>query len=266
MEKVPDTIEIKPLGSYLEIDNEGYVINPTSLEKIQEEWKPVVTDITELYKRQFGDTLVNVYIRGSVAKGDAVQGIADIDAFAYVKLSTDEIKKYSIKSEKEVLLSKYKFIPTAELYVTPIEDRTKRLEVIFLNQSVCVYGDPINAPKLRPGKDMMIHLPNIYNRMEWMQDFMKKDQSPQEIQGDCVWVMKGLLRSGCELVMERSKKYTRDLYPCYQVFSEYYPEKEQEMREVLHLALNPTPDKAKIEEIMNNLAVWLQEEYKKHYE
>jgi uncharacterized protein len=73
------------------------------------------------------------------------------------------------------------------------------------------------------------------------------------------------LRSGFELTMNRSKRYTRDLYRCYETFAEYYPEKEPEMREVLCLALNPITNKEKLYELMTGLGGWLQEEARIQY-
>ena len=266
MEKMESSIEIAPKGSFFEVDSEGYLINPASLEKIQEKWKPLIKDIVELYKNRFSDQLRNVYIRGSVAKGEAVEGISDIDTYAYVTLNDGQIEQLSTGNPEKELISKYPFVESIELHAMPIETAQERDEIIFLNQSVCVYGTPIEVTKIKPGKDTIIHIPNIHKRIDWLKDFLSKEQSDKEIKSGCVWIMKGLLRSGCELVMERSKKYTRDLYPCYQIFSEYYPEKEPEMKEVLYLALNPTGDKAKIEEVMDSLGIWLQEQYKKAYE
>ena len=76
-------IEIRKTGSYFDTDSEGYLINPASMTKIQEEWKPIVNDVVKTYKEQFGDDLISVYLRGSVSKGEAVAGISDIDSFAY---------------------------------------------------------------------------------------------------------------------------------------------------------------------------------------
>ena len=75
--------------------------------------------------------------------------------------------------------------------------------------------------------------------------------------------MKNILRSGCEITMERSKRYTRDLYLRYKDFAEYYPEKEEIMREVLDLALNPVSDMEKILEVKNKITPFLIEEAKK---
>jgi len=43
-------IEIQETGSYFKIDEDGYLINPASIEKIQEEWKPLVDEVVESYK------------------------------------------------------------------------------------------------------------------------------------------------------------------------------------------------------------------------
>lgn len=264
MESIHNKIEIQNVGSFFELDNDGYIINPAAIEKIQEEWKPVIEDIVEIYKDRYGEKLHSVYLRGSVAKGQAILGVSDIDTYAYVDLPVSEIAAI-LQKEAKLLLEKYPFIGDGELYVKPIQGINENNDIIFLNQAICIYGKEVIVPKLKPGKDTIIHIPNLHKRTNIVKRFFEKDLGNKEIEGQCVWAMKGLLRSGCELVMERSGKYTRDLYPCYEVFSEYYPEKQQEMREVLDLALNPTSDKIKIENIMDSLGVWLEQEYKRVY-
>ena len=127
----------------------------------------------------------------------------------------------------------------------------------MLNQSVCLYGEPIDVPKMMPGKEMVIHAWGISTRLSAMREYLEKDKTEEKIKKKCTWFMKALLRVGAEITMERSKKYTRDLYPCYEIFAEYYPEKEAEMRNILDLALNPTADKEKIREVVDTFATWL---------
>lgn len=253
-------IEIQPMGSYLEIDKDGYVVNPASLEKIQEKWMPVVTDVIDVYKNQFGQHLKNVYIRGSVAKGKAIDDVSDIDSFCYVDLPKEQIENSWKEEEINRLKEKYPFIENAELIC---HSTSKQPNNILLNQSVCVYGEPVQVPKLKPGKEMMIHLPYLAERTSMVEEKLQNSKSEKDIKATCIWYMKDLLRTGFELTMERSHRYTRDLYVCYKDFSEYYPEKETQMREVLHLALNPTDDLNKIIEIMNSFMPWLTEEVKR---
>lgn len=253
-------IEIEPKGSFFQIDKYGYVVNPASAEKIQEEWQPLINDIIDLYKKSFGNSLRNVYIRGSVAKGEAIPGVSDIDTFSFVDLTEDEISESLKKDADKSLLTKYPFVTGVELGAQPFDNHKQKDDIIFLNQSLCVYGEALEVPKLKPGREMVVHALNINKNMDWLHNFLEKEQTQEEVKNSCVWIMKGLLRSGCEIVMERSQKYTRDLYPCFEIFSEYYPEKEEEMKEVLHLSLNPTSDKIKIEHVINTLGIWIYAE------
>ncbi len=255
-------IEIKPTGSYFNIDKDGFVINPASAEKIQEEWKPVIEDVIDSYKKLYKDKLKNVYIRGSVAKGEAVLDISDIDAFAYVDANRQDLP--SAREERRLIVEKYPFIASVEMGISPLSEIP--LDTIILNQSLCVYGEPIEVPKLKPGKEMAIHSPSFHNRFTKFENFLNKEDSEEEIKKDCVWFMKGLLRVGFEITMERSGRYTRDLYRCYETFAEYYPEKEVEMKEVLTLALNPTSDKRNIKKIMDNLGQWLLKEIPHYFD
>jgi len=65
--------------------------------------------------------------------------------------------------------------------------------------------------------------------------------------------------------MEKEKCFTRDLYPCYKLFSKYYPEKEREMKEVLFLAINNTNDRQKILDILRNIGIWITGEIENVY-
>lgn len=252
-------IEIQPTGSYFEVDVDGFLINPASLEKIQPEWRPVINDVIELYKKQYGDRLKNVYIRGSVAKGEAILGVSDLDSFAYVDLSVEELKNNQTTREgRKQLEEKYPFIPEIEQSVSLISEIDK--DMIFLNQSVCVYGESVVVKKLKIGKDLLNTSEFFAARTAWLENFLENETDLEEIKKSCSWYMKTVLRTGLGLVLERSQKYTRDLYLCYESFSHYYPEKETEMREVLYLALNPIDEKEKIQKIMNGLGAWMATE------
>ncbi len=257
-------IEIQPKESYFQIDENGFLINPASLQKIQEEWKPVVDDIVEAYKNHFGQKLKNVYIRGSVAKGEAIKNISDVDSVSYIDLPRDSIDTEWKEEARNKIEKKYPFIEGVELICRPFA--ISSMNIIFLNQSVCIYGKPIDVQKVKPGKDMMFHIPNLKSRAVLLKEKLQNAESEKSIKSACVWFAKDMLRTGFEITMERSQKYTRDLYSCYETFSEYYPEKESEMREVLDLALNPTADKKKIKEIQDNLGAWLLAEIPNHFE
>lgn len=263
-------IEIKPIGSYFEIDTDGHIINPASLEKIPEKYKKLLEDTVEIYKKICGNSLVNVYVRGSVAKGQAVDFISDIDTLGFVQKPVSQdmetyketIKafNYSARTLKEDLEKKFNFVKDIEINIKPLQNYEKN--VVILSQALCIYGEPFTLPKLKPGRETMQHTPAFERMLLDLEEFYLRDTTPERNQNECSWVMKRLLRIGFEITMERSKRYTRDLYKCYETFSEYYPEKEPQMKEILFLALNPTSDKNKIKEITDNFGRWLLNESK----
>jgi len=265
-------VEIKPIGSYFEIDTQGHIVNPASLEKIPEKYKKLLEDIVEIYKKTCGDSLVNVYVRGSVAKGQPVDFISDIDTLGFVqKPDSQDMETYkaaikefnnSAHTLKEDLEKKNNFVSDIEISINPLQRYEK--DVVILSQALCIYGEPFTLPKLKPGREMMQHTPSFEKMLLDLEEFYLRDTTPERNQMKCSWVMKRLLRIGFEITMERSNRYTRDLYKCYETFSEYYPEKEPQMKEILFLALNPTSDKSKIKEITDTFGRWLLNESQKY--
>ncbi|MBA3732790.1 hypothetical protein H0W91_00205 [Patescibacteria group bacterium] len=255
-------IPIREIGSYFEKDKEGFLANPASPEKIQDEWKPIVEDIVNAYKVQYKDKLHSVYVRGSVGKGNAVQGISDVDTFAYVSLQKREIDKDWISSCDKELQVKYPFVQDIELEVNPIEDADKNR--LYILQSACLYGDDLNKSmsKIKVGKETLGHVYSLGKNLKYIDEWILKPHESESIKNTCAWIMKRFIRTGIELTMERAGLYTRDLYPSYKIFSEYYPEKEPEMKEALYLVLNPTDDLEIIKKVCNNLGMWLEEQTK----
>ena len=75
--------------------------------------------------------------------------------------------------------------------------------------------------------------------------------------------MKRILRTGFELVMGREQKYTRDLYPCYESFIKYYPQKKDDMYKTLELAINPIDDSKIIGYILKDWLFFMSKEIEK---
>ena len=257
-------IEIEKRGDYVNVDSDGYIINPASLTKIQPEWKPVIEDIVEQYKSTCGNALQAVFIRGSVAKGTAVMHLSDVDTFAYANLTRNEIPVDWMDEFEKKMVSTYPFVQNIELSIDPISEAYD--DRIMLVQSVCVYGTDISQdmPKVRIGKDLITTASRLEERYAWLRAKLPTLDDPEELKKGCTWLMKLFLRSGAEIVMDRSHLYARDLYPCYEIFSRYYPEKESEMRNILNLALNPIADKEFLENMMSDFGEWLRAEAAKH--
>src|SRR3989344_772533 len=227
--------KIQKIGGYLEIDKDGFIIKKASAEKFQEKWKPVIEETKNAYIEHFGDKLHSVYIRGSVAKGEAIDGIADLDSIAVVNLPKEQIDiKWKEEFNKQII-AKYPFVKNIEIVAGTLDhalSKNRGVHIIIKTQAVCIYGDDLSdsIAKLKPGKESALHFRNLQDELQQTIDFFENGwgDSLEESLDKCSWIMKRILRTGFELVMERENKYTRDLYPCYESFSKYYPNKKDD--------------------------------------
>lgn len=254
------TVEIAPIGSYVDIDKDGYIINPTGVEKLQPHWKPLINEVLRYHQQLFGDDLHSFFIRGSVAKGQAVDGISDLDSFAFIR-NRQEIKIVDSSELLARIREHYPFAEGVELQFMTVDRISKEASLII--QALQIFGEPVEQPLLRPGRDMIRNAKGIFNRMAKSDiriNRLQDNPNQERIQEECVWIMKHLLRSGVELTYERSGRFTRDLYLCYKDFAEYYPEYSEAMYRALYLALNPSTDLQEVIATRDALIPLLQQE------
>lgn len=263
--------EILPIGSVLTTDAQGFIMNECSLEKISPPWNLVVEEIKSAYLRHLGSTLHSIYLRGSVPRGQAIPGISDVDTFAVV-LGDREALDLSWKREfQEFITSKYSFCQGVELTLIPLTDifqtprhRPNPIQLLIKTQSLCIFGESSREilPGIKPGIDATIQAWTIRRDItKVMEDLqaLENDGTCDErfVQKVCSWIMKRILRTGFELVMEREGVYTRDLYPCWEIFSRYYPREKDHMKRALQWAILPETNPGKIRQFLESFGGWL---------
>ena len=77
-----DKVKIAKIGGFFPMDKDGFIINPTSKDKIQPHWSNIIADIIEEYRKAYKDKVHSVYLRGSVAQGLDIGTVSDLDMFA----------------------------------------------------------------------------------------------------------------------------------------------------------------------------------------
>lgn len=215
-----------PIGGYLPMDKNGFLINDTSFERVTPTLLPLIADIITSFQKQEKDKLHSVWLRGSVARGNFVENISDIDFFALVFEPNIHWKKASW-AEKTIKKLKHYYSFTQEIelnvssYYTDFYQQNPRLSFILKTQSLCLFGQNIQeqVPRFQISNHLTLN-------STWLEEdirFFEKIKSPdkKEIQE----ILKIIIRSSFELVMLREKKYTSDLYWCIHSFGKYYPEK-----------------------------------------
>lgn len=261
-----------------DINKAGAVVNDAHIDRIQEQYRPILEKINDFYIKKLGDNLLSIYIRGSVSVGRAKPFISDIDSVAIV--STDisykeqkEIYEYSKKLQK-----KYLFVTLVDMTVisqkTLLEDKEfSNLKIYLKTQSVCLHGKDIvrEIEDVKPGRELALKMyGDISEKLKELEKIFLHGTKEKTYLGEkrpvefwCVWTMRTILRSGLGLVMLKRPVYSQDLKTCAEVFSAEYPEQRQYMEKAIFWAMNPIANREEISEYLKEfspkyIALWGQ--------
>jgi predicted nucleotidyltransferase len=257
--------KIRKIGSVLNTDKDGFIINESSLDKIKSPWREAVEEIKQAYLDNTKDSLKSIYVRGSVAKGEAIEGISDIDTLAVI---TKDIDKSWIKPIRKTLDTKFTFSTGVDFTFLQYDellnsDSLADYKFLIKTQSVCIYGDDISDEienfkvDIKTANILVKNLKIVFeNTIKGIIDNPDKE----DIREWCSWVMKRILRAGFVLVMDKEQVFTRDLYPCYEIFAKYYAHQASKMYTALELAINPIDDVETIVSFIEDFGFWLEAE------
>lgn len=243
-------IEIEPSGSFLPMDAEGGIINPTATALILPIYFPIVEELVDVYLRHLGDRLIAVYLRGSVPRGEARPYISDVDVVGVVdRTAGAPFQRWGTpgwaEATAEGLIRKFPFVPNIDIAVadhdTNFPGENHSVKFVLSTQGLCLWGDDVTRfwPRFRVDASIAFQ----YKWLEadyaiWRSKWVQRPDSHEKrifLQSFC----KTVIRSGFELVMVQEGRYTMDLYPCYKTFCKYHPEQGLWMAAALRTFLNP---------------------------
>ncbi|KPQ40410.1 MAG: hypothetical protein HLUCCO16_03110 [Phormidium sp. OSCR] len=274
--------DILQIGSILTVDEQGYLVRRTSLDKIVDPWRSLVDDVAAAYVMAWPNRVMGVYIRGSVAAGQAILNISDVDSLAVVYGDHRECDRRWFKKLNQQILNHYPFCCGVEFSVISgdrllnfTDHSYDSLRVLIATQSVCVWGQDLveRLPKVRPDMTCIHHSFDLEADLnQLIEDLLDLPPNPSDrlqqqvyVRKLCQWSMKRIVRSGFEIVMERDRCFTRDLYPCYERFSYYYPQQQSSMWQALNWAINPIDSPESIIEFLHQFGGWLVAEIERRY-
>ena len=254
--------EIRRLGEFLEVDEDGYLKKRADVSNVRGRWLEAVKATREAYVSSWGDALHSIYVRGSVANGLAVDNVSDLDSFAVFReggFDEPAVEAWLEEAEKD-LGTRFPHVAGFELVCTPIESATDRENpdaFIIKVEASCVQGEDL-ASKIegyKPGPEMAFQTRYFRHYLG-----IFESEYPHESEGErpetLAWVLRRFLRLGMELVVEDEQRYTRDLYLCYESFAKHHPEKRNDMFHTLELAVNPEAS-SEAEDFTRNFGDWL---------
>jgi uncharacterized protein len=258
-------IEPRRIGRYLLTDRLGYVQPDVSIDLISQVWKPLVDFVVE--------ALINrvdvraVYIRGSIPRGLAIEKLSDADFIYFSEHTSEQADSLVEEAAKERFpqVSDLKLfrLGRAEFDRVHYPQRRPYFHMLIKTQGLFLAGDDVtkNIEPFKIGAEMVSHVFALANEFSRSLQLPQKlpasmsDQQKKEIERSMrCWICKRIVRSGFEVTMDRTDRFTRDLYLCQEEFARFYPEHAAQMHRVLVNCLNGDNDPAQYHALMKLLA------------
>jgi uncharacterized protein len=235
-------IEPRRIGRFLAVDEFGYVEPDVASEHIGAAWLPLVAFVRDVLMRRPG--VRSVYLRGSIARGLAIENVSDADFMYFSETSYDAA---DIELEKAVAA---KFPVAKDLELSRLDRATfdkidpwrERPYFHMLLKTQCLFlaGDDIasDIAPFRIGPEMVCHVFSLPGDFARLPRLLQEGRNGGVEQAMWQWFSRRIVRSGFEITMDRSDRFTRDLYLCYEQFAAFYPERAEPMFRVLVNCLN----------------------------
>jgi hypothetical protein len=257
-------VPILPIGHAVPVCELGFIVNPCRNERVVSPWREAVNLLSTLCQTSLGASLQSLYLRGSVPRGTAVEYHSDLDAVCVTR-SLPPLPPSLPAAIQARVREAHPFCTGVDLRIITHDrllspGRSAALQFLLKTQSLCIAGEAIteNWPSFAL-QQARITLQGLRTSLAGTRASLTRQPGigADERQQLCRWIAKKIVRAGFELVAERERAYTRDLYPCWTGFARHYPEMAEPMREVLTLAINPSPDPLRIEAALK-VGDWLR--------
>jgi hypothetical protein len=206
----------------------------------------------------------SLYLRGSVAKGTAIAGVSDIDTFAVIFEEREAIDRTWIGAFQQRMADQYPFQTEIEFgfvshHAVCAANGARGSRFLIKTQCVCLWGEDLAPfiPRYKPGRALVGHALEIKEDIRQVMERLPTMEDIATVKGWCQWIMKRLVRTGFELIMEQERAYTRDLYPCYVTFCRHFPAQAQQMKHALEWAIAPSDNKEALAQFLDVFGTWI---------
>jgi hypothetical protein len=254
------------------IDAEGNLVNDCRRKDIAAPWSGLLDEYAALVRQGLAADLHSLYVRGSVARGTALPGIADLDGLA-LTAGAEARGGDALRGELHELQQRRPFcrqiaveiLPVAKL-LAPDCDIWLRLRVKV--ESVCLWGEDITSRLAPiPFDARLVDAPRFHRLDREIQMFRQRVATLDEDgrRAGCQWLMKNVLRLGYQAIMLEVGAYTRDLSLCFEGLAKRFPEHEAGLQQVLTLAVEPTAELAEMDDALTGVTGWLIEEARRRH-
>lgn len=256
----PDT-PVRPVGRVMGTDASGAYV-PELVSRVDPPWDAAVSAYVDALIQRFANAVNSIYVRGSLAKGTAIEGVSDLDGIAVVD-SQAPVDREWLSSLHRDIRARFPFVEGLEVIVWShgelFADEGHNYRAFLLaTQAVCVHGPSVidDLPRFGFGPWAFSYAQRLDADIDTFLASVRTEPDAER-RRSCVWIMRRIVRSGFEVVMDEEGTFTRDLFPCYEAFRRHHPEHADELWRALELAVSPTDDVDAAARVCEGIGRWV---------
>lgn len=259
--------EVKKYGSPWNMNKEGYFIPDAHINKVITPYREVVDDLVKAYLENAKEEIHSIYIRGTVARGNAVYGVSDLDSYAITYREVPAEKGQWVSVEEKSIAEKHPFITGVQIGLLPkflfeSNGAARYMRFVLKTQSACAYGQDLIPQMESFGLNKYVlnfDISYIETAIHKVLEAIHVNDSSDNVSLECHHLMKKIVRTGLSLVASEENVYSRDLGYCYEYFSKVFPNKSLEMKKAVEWTIHPTNNKNELEFYLHTFGSWLIE-------
>jgi len=252
-------IQPQRIGRFLGVDQFGYVQPDVAIDLVAEAWKPLIAFVTDALMKRQG--VGSVYLRGSIPRGLAVENVSDADFIYCSEINFDAADADLEKAAQ----ADFPFVNGVEIFrldraqLDRVHHPKQRpyFHMLLKTQGLFLAGEDVTKAiePFKIGPDMVSHVFFLASEFSNLPRLLERGRRTGSERATRQWFSRRIVRSGFEVTMNRTDRFTRDLYLCYEQFAAFYPDRSKQMFGVLLNCLNGGESPLQYEELVAFLAV-----------
>jgi uncharacterized protein YuzB (UPF0349 family) len=260
-------------GQIMQVDDKGFLINPANKEHITPQYQAVIDDAIQAYRDNIGDDVHSIYVMGSVPRGEAIDGQADLDMFAVLEyyIEPELVMQDWIPQAEQAIADKHDCVTHVELDVWVhgwlLHDPSEFSISAFIlrTQAVCVWGadmsPDVTAYQFTRRATRLAIANHDIVQIDWeiseTLDELVSDDSAETVRYLCKHTCKSIIHALFGLVMVDVVVHTRDIAASVPYILKHYPDQSAQIQQAVAFIESPTDSAQMLIDFLNTFGAWL---------
>lgn len=239
-------------------DMKSHIIveNQCSKAKITDIFLPVLQDAIATYQAVFGDSILNIRLLGSVARGEAGR-YSDIDFIAVLRVRPTEEQMQKVEAGEGDLRHQSPFIPKLDLETIAADDLCDFRRFVFAIDSVSLFGSDIYTVQSQKVERQQLATMVTPDLTQILQSYRNAVESTDEDNEKLLLsysriIGKDILKCFRRIALLRGGQYERNIGKIYHQLLQYAPEQQELLHKLYDLYATPSYDKQRLLKVLDD--------------